>query len=201
MPVFKIGRAHLGRARLVTTLCLALAAAAAPTAHAATLAWEPTPSLYWDVNAAAILASLHDGQCTDWAATVRPDVVMLGVETAITSELSSGLPEQMPTDWRARNWPGYAAAAGIPTGRKPVPGALMVMQPGTLGAGQDGHIAVVQRIGRKGTFVISQMNAPYRGRVTYRKLRRSAARLPGVTFIYHAALAQIASATTVNPAP
>ena len=90
----------------------------------------------------------------------------------------------MLTGLDARYWATQASVAGIRTGRKPVAGALIVFQPDTLYAGDDGHIAYVERLLKGGKLRISEMNAPNPYEVSYRTLPASAARLAGVRFIY-----------------
>ncbi len=60
----------------------------------------------------------------------------------------------------------------------------MVFQPSVLTAGSDGHIAYVERVERGGKLRISEMNAPWPYRVSYRTLPASAGKLAGVRFIY-----------------
>ncbi len=80
-----------------------------------------------------------------WAQERRPDIVRQGVEAIVAAEIASGQPENMG-DWDARFWPANARQAGIPTGTVPRAHALIVFQPGVLGAGSSGHIAYVQRV-------------------------------------------------------
>jgi len=84
----------------------------------------------------------------------------------------------------ARDWALQASAAALRIGRKPAAHALMVFQPGVLNAGDDGHIAYVERVERSGKIRISEMHAPYLYEVSHRTLPAPAGRLGGVRFIY-----------------
>jgi surface antigen len=168
---------------LLTIACAAAFAASAPTsAQAATLTWEPNASLFWFANGPTIMSVFQNGQCTELAANERPDVVESIIETTVTNELALGEDENMP-DMDARYWVTQAQLAGIPTGNQPRRGALIVFQPGVLGAGSAGHIAYVQKVSAK-SFRIMQMNAPNPYQVTYWVLPKRAARLSGIAFIY-----------------
>ena len=151
-------------------------------AQAATLRYEPSATLFWTVNGSALLSLFQNGQCTQWAADKRPDVVKTIVINAIAHDLELGLGEVIP-NFNARNWANLAQQAGMATGHKPEVGALMVLQPGVMGAGAAGHIAYVESV-RKRKFTISQMHAPFLFRVTHETLRKWKARQPGVQFIY-----------------
>lgn len=76
-----------------------------------------------------------------------------------------------------------AHQAGIATGHRPRPGALVEFQPGVLGAGSAGHIAFVQSV-RRHSFTIAEMHAPNLYQVTHATLRRSVTRHWGIRFIY-----------------
>jgi surface antigen len=151
-------------------------------AQAATLRFEPSATLFWTVNGPSLLSLFQNGQCTQWAADKRPDVIKTIVVNTIARDLQQGLGETIP-NFDARYWPSLAQQAGIATGQKPKVGALMVFQPGTLGAGSAGHIAYVQSVQRH-SFTISEMHAPVLFQVTHETLRRSDARESGVRFIY-----------------
>jgi surface antigen len=118
-----------------------------------------------------------------WAQERRPDIVRDSVEAIVSREIAANHPENMG-NWDARNWPADVRLAHIPTGRTPRAHALIVFQPGVLGAGSTGHIAYVQRVNRNGSFLISEMHAPALWRVTHQRLSAADARLHGVTFIY-----------------
>jgi len=171
----------------LTTLFAASAMLAASTglasAQTVEFSWQPNAQRFWHVDGPAVISLFHNGQCTMWAQERRPDIVRQGVEAIVAHEIASGQPENMG-DWDARFWPANARLAGIPTGNAPRAHALIVFQPGVLGAGSSGHIAFVQRVYPDGSFLISEMHAPVLWRVTHRRLTAADGRLPGVAFIY-----------------
>lgn len=168
----------------MAAVAVAAGATAAPNASARLrLWWEPRASEFWTVNYAAIWQLFDNGQCTEWAAIRRPMIVRRIVEGQIARDVRRRQPEML-THMDARFWVADAKSVGVAVGRKPRPRALVVFQPGVLGAGDDGHIAYVERVFPGGPFEVSQMNAPRRYRVTYEWLPRSVARLRGVRFIY-----------------
>ena len=178
----------LTRAGRVLALAAALTALAG-TAASADSAWlypEPTAAQWWAFNGATVMSAFQNGQCTQWAADKRPDIVRRGVEAIVAREIADGLPQRMG-DWTAKNWPALAAVAGIPEGRVARTGAVMVLAPGTLGAASTGHVAYVTRVNRDGSFVVSQMHAPVLGLETVQTLPAADDRLAGVTFIYRGA--------------
>jgi surface antigen len=160
-----------------------VATAGSSLAHTVTLNWEPTPQRFWSVDHQAITSLFHNGQCTMWAQERRPDVVRQGVEALVSRELAAHRTEYAG-NWNARNWPRLARLAHIPTGHLPRAHALVVFQPGVLGAGPTGHIAYVERVYADGSFLISEMHAPVLWRVTHQRLTAADGRLRGVTFIY-----------------
>lgn len=172
---------------LLVTLVAVAATLTATTGLAAartvTFSWQPNPQRFWHADGPAVLSLFHNGQCTMWAQERRPDIVRQGVEAIVAHEIAHSQPENMG-NWDARFWPANARHAGIPTGREPRTHALIVFQPGVLGAGSAGHIAYVQRVYPNGSFVISQMHAPVLWRVTHQRLTAADGHLPGVTFIY-----------------
>jgi surface antigen len=180
-----MGRTLIIRFSLLVTVVLAtLAATAAPSmAKTIELRWAPTATQFWTTDGPAVASLFHNGQCTQWAQTRRPDIVRQGVEAIVAREIASNQPENMG-DWDARYWPANARQAGIPTGQAPRARALIVFSPGTLGAGSAGHIAYVQKVYGDGSFLISEMHAPVLWRVTHQHLSAADARLSGVTFIY-----------------
>lgn len=147
---------------------------------------------WWASSSASILASFHSGssagQCTDYVAARRPDIVARVDIWAYTQFLltqSGGL----NVGWAAKDWTANAQRAGIPTGTVPRPGAVIVFQPGAYGAFSDGHVAIVGKVAKDGSFTISAMHAPAVGHVTTRHFTAKAARAmsvnPGVSFIYN----------------
>jgi surface antigen len=135
------------------------------------------------VNQTAIMNLFQNGECTEWAAEKRPDILQQMIQHMIALDLDQQQGEII-TGLDARYWAMQASAAGIRTGRKPVAGALIVFQPDTLYAGDDGHIAYVERVLKTGKLRISEMNAPDPYQVSYRTLPAYAPRLSGVRFIY-----------------
>ncbi len=165
-------------------LVATLAATAGPSmARTVSFSWQPTAARFWQLNGQAVNSLFHNGQCTMWAQERRPDIVRKGIEAIVSQEIAAKQPENMG-DWDARFWPANARLAHIATGHRAKPHALVVFQPGVLGAGSTGHIAYVQRVYRNGSFVISEMHAPVLWRVTHQRLTAATGRLPGVTFIY-----------------
>lgn len=170
---------------LAAVACTTAVAAGAPSlGHAANpLRWEPSATLFWTVNQAAIIDLFQNGECTEWAAEKRPDVLEQIIQHMVAVELGSGQDEIL-TGLDARYWATQASSAGIRTGRKPAAGALIVFQPDVLYAGDYGHIAYVERVLKNGKLRISEMNAPNAYQVSYRTLPSNTSRLAGVRFIY-----------------
>jgi hypothetical protein len=172
-------------ARMLALIGCALAFAAwIPTSASAAISlfWEPSASLFWTINEPAIMNLFQNGECTELAATRRPDVVRQIVLGFIGKDIARGQAEAVP-NFEARYWASDAAVVGIPTGNTPKVGSLIDFQPGVLGAASAGHIAYVVAVHQR-SFTIAEMNAPFPYRQTYRTLRMYDRRLPGVTFIY-----------------
>jgi hypothetical protein len=165
----------LSRGLAVLAAVAAVAATLPAGAQALTLRYEPSATLFWTVNGSALLSLFQNGQCTQWAADKRPDVIENIVESTVAHDLQHGLGEIVP-NFDARYWPSLAQGAGLATGQNPKVGALMVFQPGVMGAGSAGH--------SRHRFTISQMHAPLLFNVTYETLRSSDAHRHGVRFIY-----------------
>ncbi len=181
-------RFRIALALAISALCLASPVGAAAD-RSGVIYFEPTAAQYWAVNGATILSSFDNGQCTQWAASKRPDIVQRGVTALVAREIAARQGQGMG-DWTAKNWPRYAAMAGIPTGHTPQAGAIMALAPGVLGASPAyGHVAYVESVSRDGSFRVSQMNAPILGSVTYATFTAADAQLSGVTFIYRSASA------------
>jgi surface antigen len=89
------------------------------------------------------------GQCTWWAAHMRPDV----------GNSISG---------NAWYWAEAAADAGYRVDGYPTVGSVAVFQPWVQGAWGLGHVAYVTAVGSNGWFQVSEMDFPYYGEVTYR---------------------------------
>lgn len=77
----------------------------------------------------------------------------------------------------AKYWASNARRAGYTVKRKPRYGAVMVSQ-----AGYYGHVAVVERVNKNGSYLVSEMNFPRLGVKTYRTLSKSQA--SSYQFIY-----------------
>lgn len=159
------------------------ATAASSASAIPTLFWEPWAVGFWIVNHAAITRLFNNGQCTEWVARKRPALVREMIEARIAQEAQHHQPEILP-NLDARYWPRDASAAGVATGTAPARGALVVFQPGVLGATAHGHIAYVERAYRNGSFKISEMQSPIPYRVTRERLPSWTASLRGVRFIY-----------------
>lgn len=67
----------------------------------------------------------------------------------------------------AKNWAYNARRAGYKVSRKPKAGAVMQTTQGYYG-----HVAVVERINRNGSILVSEMNFPYQGVKTYRTISK-----------------------------
>jgi surface antigen len=146
---------------------------------------------WWLLMSHSILAGFHTGQsagqCTDYVAGRRPDVIAAVDLWAYTRELHAHT-GSLGVDWAAKDWATNAQQAGLSTGNRPQTGAVMVFQPGSYGALSSGHVAVVNAVASDGSFTISEMHAPAIGQVTTRSFSAKAARAmasdPGVTFVY-----------------
>lgn len=64
----------------------------------------------------------------------------------------------------AITWLGIARSAGLPTGTEPRDGAVLYH----LDIGGLGHVAFVEKVNPDGSFLVSDMNYPTWGKVTYR---------------------------------
>lgn len=111
--------------------------------------------------ASAEASSFPWGQCTYWAAQMRPD---------IAASVSGN----------AWYWGTAAANAGFTVNGSPTVGSIAVFQPGVEGAWGAGHVAYVTSVGNSGWFQVSEMDFPYYGQVTYRWAHTGW----GVTFIH-----------------
>jgi surface antigen len=176
----------------------AAAAAAAPAAAPA--ASPPSPELvaaqdqanaWWAQTGPAILALFHTGiaagQCTDFVAAKRPDVIQR-VDTLAYTRFLLAHGGDLGIDWTAKNWLINAQNAGMATGRVPEAGAVMVFQPGAYGAYSSGHVAIVSSVHSDGSFTISETHAPVIGQLTTRNFSSATALAmvsnPRIGFIY-----------------
>lgn len=104
------------------------------------------------------------GQCGDWALYRRPDLA--GVVSG-----------------NAQAWTAEASAAGRTVTKTPSAGALMVLQPGVMGAGiPTGHVAYVESVSA-GSFTISEQNWNGIQTPTTRTIQTSSLPASGVDFI------------------
>jgi len=111
---------------------------------------------------AASINRFYQGQCTWFAAEVRPDI----------GSMVRG---------NANQWLVAAQRAGLETGDAPRPGAIVVYQAGVQGASWAGHVAHVLAVDQDAQhFLVDEMNFPRAGVVTQRMSHTG----PGVTFIY-----------------
>jgi surface antigen len=137
-----------------------LAAAAVATAGTTPQQAAALARGWWSQHRTTALAYLRNGQCTDWAARKRPDVIERIYEASIEAKL---LGRRFPAfDLDAKNWATLARAAGLKVAATPAVGALVVWQPGVEGAGPPGHVGYVEYVA-DGVFRESEMNvgAPY----------------------------------------
>lgn len=136
----------------------------------------------WLAEGAAILAGYRSGQCTDWAAQKRPDVVQRVFEAGVVAELLKTTPPGPLGN--AQNWAAGAAGVGMTVSQWPMTGALVVWQEGVEGAAAGtGHIGYVEPVSADGsTFSDSSMNVGGLYRVGYRT--RPGTPVPGRLFIW-----------------
>lgn len=83
----------------------------------------------------------------------------------------------IPWNGNAWQWYGNSMAYGKPTGRTPVPGAVMVSWESPVG-----HVAYVESVHGDGSFTISEMNYVGYGRVSSRTVTTGS--VPLIGFIY-----------------
>jgi len=84
------------------------------------------------------------------------------------------------TSANAWQWRARAAEFGWRASLQPSFGSIMVLQPGVQGASRIGHVGVVERVNRDGSFIASSMNWGFRrAAVTWWRFFPG----PGVSFI------------------
>ena len=156
-------------------------AVAAPMSEADALARARAD---WVTYGPAYMAVFRNGQCTDWAAQKRPDIVEQAT-VRLWADHYMGLPDPGVT-WNGGSWDDMARAARMPVGTTPEVGAIVAFDPGTLGASLiTGHVAYVESVdAAAGTFTVSEMNAPFAGEVSIRTIATSAVAQGGITFVY-----------------
>ena len=133
---------------------------------------------------AAYLNVFRNGQCTDWAAQKRPDIVERGTVQLWADYLAGD--ERAIANWNGGFWDDTARAAGLEVGTLPRAGAVVAFDPGTAGiAAVTGHIAYVESVDDDaGAFTVSEMNAPLPYVVSYRRIPTSAIARGGISFVY-----------------
>ncbi len=186
------GKLFRGRLRIsaATQTPASSASAASPVAIPTTPFFRPILSasvpaqLWWLLNATGIVASFRNGQRTDWAQQRRPDIV----HNAYLRRYDRLGPAGVLTSWDAKYWAQHAQQAGLFVGRAPVVGAIMVFESGSRGAGNAGHVAVVEAVASDGSFDITQMHAPNIAVVTRQNYSAETAAAiatdPGIAFIH-----------------
>jgi hypothetical protein len=166
-----------------------------PVAQAARVEWAKAQAEYfWAVRGLSILGGFHAGpaagQCTDFVAARRPDIIERVDVWAYSQRLlvTTQQPIVLVVDWMAKQWAADAIAAGLSTGHVARRNAVIVFQPGAYGATGEGHVAIVDSVSRSGAFTISEMHAPKLGVVSTRhfgaRSARAMARDGRITFIY-----------------
>jgi CHAP domain-containing protein len=163
------------------TAAAAAPAAAAPMSEADALARARAD---WVTYGPAYMAVFGNGQCTDWTAQRRPDIVEHAT-VRLWADHYMGLPDP-GVSWNGGFWDDMARAARMPVGATPEAGAIVAFDPGTMQASPiTGHVAYVESVDDDaGTFTISEMNAPVAWMVSYRTIRTSAIADGGITFVY-----------------
>ena len=147
--------------------------------------------IWWSSNSASILSGFHTGsstgECTSWVAARRPDIIERVDTWAYSRYLVAG-GGGLNVNWDAMYWARNARRAGLPVGKTPRVGAVLVFQAGAYGATSLGHVAYVNTVARDGSFTITEMHAPILGQVTSRRFDAQTARAmatnPGISFIY-----------------
>jgi surface antigen len=117
----------------------------------------------WAQSGSEILSGFHTGagagQCTDYAARQRPDIIQRVFEWSWTERLL-GNNVNIPSSWAAKDWARNASATCVPVGHTPQVRAAIVFQPGAYGADPAfGHIGIVTAVHSDGSFSIKEMNA------------------------------------------
>ena len=138
----------------------------------------------WVTYGPAYTAVFGNGQCTDWAAQKRPDIVEQAT-VRLWADHYMGLPDP-GVSWNGGFWDDMARAARMPVGTTPEVGAIVAFDPGTMQASPiTGHVAYVESVDdHAGTFTVSEMNAPVAWMVSYRTIRTSEIADGGITFVY-----------------
>jgi surface antigen len=113
----------------------------------------------WAKEGTAILGDFNgSGQCTEWAAQKRPDLIQRIYEADWAAQLQEV--QEPPMLGAAFEWPTSAVAVGFQISELPVQGALVVWQPNVEGASEEsGHVGYVESVSPDGsTFSTSEEN-------------------------------------------
>jgi surface antigen len=106
------------------------------------------------------------GQCTEWADARYKE--LFGVNGQLNGD--------------ARLWVSDARRKGnYQISAQPSVGAMVITQPGVLGAGSTGHVGVVEKVYKNGDVCVSNWNYPTPWKTTYIKQKGQA---PGVDYIH-----------------
>jgi hypothetical protein len=89
---------------------------------------EQTARQRWTESGSTVLEGFRSGQCTDWAAQRRPDLVERVTEAQTVARLRRE--EAPPSLADAQEWPESAKAVGYQLSDYPLPGALVVWREG-----------------------------------------------------------------------
>lgn len=115
---------------------------------------RPIYSFSYSATTLTYRANAYDyGWCTWHAANRRAEI-----GRPIPSNLGNAI-----------TWLGVARSAGLPTGSEPRDGAVLYH----LDIGGLGHVAFVEKVNPDGSFLVSDMNYPTWGKVTYRTVPAS----------------------------
>ena len=153
---------------------------------------ESQAEQWWARYAGEVNTMLHTGgaagTCTDYVSARRPDIIARVEKMVALGHILRNQTGPVLVNWVAKNWTFDAWSAGLPIGKTPRRGAVMVFNPGAYGAASIGHVAIVDRVNRNGAFTISEEHAPKLGVITTRHFSawtaRTMAKGPRITFIY-----------------
>ncbi len=123
---------------------------------------------WWAGAASAYKAAFRNGQCTDLAERMRPDIVATVAQTMYAEYLdawnawqASGeqgpAPVEAAPDWNATAWDRDAEAAGMAVGTTPRARAIMVFHSSDESS-WPGHVAYVDQVNPDGSVLITEEN-------------------------------------------
>jgi hypothetical protein len=132
-----------------------------------TPSWQ-IASDWWAGAASAYTAAFRNGQCTDLAEWMRPDIVATVAQAVYAEYLeawnawqASGergpTPDEAAPDWNATAWDRNAEAAGMAVGTTPRVGAIMVFHSSDESS-WPGHVAYVNQVNPDGSVLITEEN-------------------------------------------